>query len=141
MDSTLKKSFLQQNGSCLHVMSLPVKMVKEKPLLDFSGAAAVSPVPVLLLSTPKTMSREKWQPSHEQVPNSPTARWGGIASYSAWGGCFGGLRSQLVRPRLFQEASIVLVGPLAGHPHPNGSFLCFHKGPYCKKKGRRVQTS
>lgn len=91
MDSTLKKFFLQQNGSCLHVMSLPVKMVKEKPVLDFSGAAAVPPVLVLLLSMLKTMSREKWQLCHKQVPNSPTARWGGIASYSVWGGCFGGL--------------------------------------------------
>lgn len=40
----------------------------------------MSPIPVLLLGMPKTMSGEKRQLSHRQVPNSPTARCGGIAA-------------------------------------------------------------
>lgn len=58
---------------------LPVKMA-EKPMLDFQSA-----ISMLLHSIPKPTSRDKGQPSQEQVPTSHV-----LGKCGACRGCLGG---------------------------------------------------
>lgn len=76
-----KKTLLQQEGGCSHVMSWPVKRA-EKPVMDFQE----QPLHPLCWCFPWVCPKQ-WPGRNSHCPASRTltARWG--RGTTAWGGC------------------------------------------------------